>query len=49
MTKKYTFTGKTKGKLYQIQRISDSVVGGWIESEKNLSLILVMLGSMMML
>ena len=39
--KKYRFTGKTKNHegriLKQIQRISDGLIGGWIESESNLS------------
>ena len=39
--KKYIFTGEEKsfnGKtLRQIKRISDKVIGGWIESEENLS------------
>ena len=46
---KYTFTGQTKTyvgeafdgwggvKVRQIKRISDGLVGGWIESKKNLS------------
>lgn len=38
---KYEFTGKTKRhrgrKVRQIRRLSDGVIGGWIESEKNLS------------
>lgn len=37
--KKYTFTGETVRRdgriLHRIQRISDGLVGGWIESEKN--------------
>lgn len=39
--KKYEFTGKTKKRfgrtLYQIRRIADGEVGGWIEKESNLS------------
>ncbi|MEG3037190.1 MAG: hypothetical protein RR832_06490 [Bacilli bacterium] len=39
--KKYEFTGETKEyyerTLKQIRRISDGLVGGWIESEDNLS------------
>ena len=34
---KYEFTGETKGGLKQIRRISDGVIGGWIQSEYNLS------------
>ena len=38
---KYIFTGKTKlhnGRtLKQIKRVSDDLIGGWIESEANLS------------
>jgi hypothetical protein len=34
---KYKFTGAEKNGLKQIQRLSDRVTGGWIESEKNLS------------
>lgn len=41
MAKKYVFTGKTKEfykrTLKQIKRCSDSVIGGWIEKEANLS------------
>ena len=41
MKKKYEFTGKTKEHygitLKQIRRISDGLVGGWIEKEDNLS------------
>jgi len=40
-TRKYEFTGKTQNYdgaiLRQIRRISDGEVGGWIESEHNLS------------
>ena len=40
-TRKYEFTGKTQNYpgaiLRQIRRISDGEVGGWIESEDNLS------------
>ena len=40
-TQKYEFTGETKDihncTVRQIRRISDGEVGGWIESEKNLS------------
>jgi len=40
-TQKYEFTGKTQNYdgaiLRQIRRISDGEVGGWIESEHNLS------------
>ena len=40
-TQKYEFTGETKDMhnctFRQIRRISDGEVGGWIESEKNLS------------
>ena len=39
--KKYEFTGETKqlaGRtLHRIRRLSDGVIGGWIEAEKNLS------------
>ena len=39
--KKYEFTGKTKVigdvELKQIKRLSDGLVGGWLESEDNLS------------
>ena len=38
--KKYEFTGETKevfGRtLHRIKRLSDGLVGGWIESEDNL-------------
>ena len=38
---KYEFTGKTKVEnyvtLHQIKRISDGLIGGWIEKEENLS------------
>ncbi len=41
MTKKYEFTGVTKQHLgitlHQIRRLSDGLVGGWIEKESNLS------------
>jgi hypothetical protein len=41
MTKKYEFTGVTKllGSivLHQIKRVSDGLIGGWIEKEENLS------------
>lgn len=41
MNKKYEFTGETKEfngrKLQRIKRIEDGLVGGWIESERNLS------------
>ena len=41
MKPKYEFTGKTKIfegiTLHQIKRLSDGYVGGWIESEANLS------------
>ena len=37
MTRKYEFTGETKNGLRQIRRISNGVVGGWIEKESNLS------------
>ena len=41
MSKKYEFTGKTKNYkgrlLHRIRRISDGLVGGWIEKEENLS------------
>lgn len=41
VNKKYEFTGETKkfsGRtLKRIKRISDGVIGGWIESEENLS------------
>jgi len=37
MKKKYEFTGVEKNGLKQIRRISDGILGGWIESEKNLS------------
>ena len=41
MNKKYEFTGETIDwhghTLRQIMRISDKLVGGWIESEENLS------------
>ena len=40
-TRKYEFTGKTQNYdgaiLRQIRRINDGEVGGWIESEQNLS------------
>jgi hypothetical protein len=40
-TQKYEFTGETKDiqncTVRQIRRISDGEIGGWIESEKNLS------------
>ena len=40
-TQKYEFTGETKDihncTVRQIRRISDGEVGGWIESDKNLS------------
>ena len=40
--KKYRFTGETRTidhviTLHRIQRISDGLVGGWIESSRNLS------------
>ena len=38
---KYEFTDETKNYeghlLHRIRRLSDSKLGGWIESEKNLS------------
>lgn len=38
---KYKFTGETKTErgivLRRIQRLSDGLVGGWVESESNLS------------
>lgn len=41
MNKKYEFTGETKiyeGRtLHRIRRIEDGLVGGWLESERNLS------------
>jgi len=41
MNKKYEFTGETKryagATLHRIRRISDGLVGGWIEKEENLS------------
>ena len=42
MSKKYEFTGETRELpsgliLQQIRRLSDGVVGGWIEKEGNLS------------
>ena len=41
MNKKYEFTGETKIvdgiTLRRIRRLSDGLVGGWIESERNLS------------
>jgi len=41
MYKKYEFTGETKGHfgatLRRIRRLSDGLVGGWIEKEENLS------------
>lgn len=37
MNKKYEFTGVEKNGLKQIRRIADGLVGGWIQSEKNLS------------
>src|SRR5260370_620205 len=41
MTKKYVFTGLTKmfGSiiLHQIKRLSDGLIGGWIEKEANLA------------
>ena len=41
MSKKYEFTGETKNYkgrvLHRIKRISDGLVGGWIEKEENLS------------
>lgn len=41
MSDKYWFTGETKEHLghtlHRIQRIHDGVVGGWVESEANLS------------
>ena len=41
MSKKYEFTGETKNYkgrlLHRIRRISDGLVGGWIEKEENLS------------
>jgi len=36
-TKKYEFVGETKRGLRRIRRISDGMIGGWIESESNLS------------
>ena len=39
--KKYEFTGETKEFkrriLHRIKRIKDGLIGGWIESEENLS------------
>ena len=36
--KKYEFTGEVNAQgLKRIKRLSDGVIGGWIESEKNLS------------
>lgn len=41
MSKKYEFTGETKQfnciTLQRIRRLSDGLIGGWIESENNLS------------
>ena len=41
MGPKYEFTGETKkyyqNTLHRIRRLSDGRIGGWIESEKNLS------------
>jgi len=41
MTKKYEFTGETQivnGVTFKrIRRISDGLIGGWIEKEENLS------------
>ena len=41
MSKKYEFTGETKEFkrriLHRIKRIKDGLIGGWIESEENLS------------
>ena len=41
MNKKYEFTGETKiykgRELRRIRRIKDGLIGGWIESERNLS------------
>ena len=41
MNKKYEFTGETKNYkgrvLHRIKRISDGLVGGWVEKEENLS------------
>lgn len=37
MIRKYEFTGNTRGSLKRIRRISDGALGGWIESECNLS------------
>lgn len=37
MTRKYEFTGETRGSLRRIRRLSDGCLGGWIENEKNLS------------
>ena len=34
--RKYEFTGETRGALKRIRRLSDGLVGGWIESERNL-------------
>jgi len=40
-TKKYEFTGETKTwgltTLHRIRRLSDGMLGGWVESEGNLS------------
>jgi len=36
-TRKYEFTGETRGKLNRIRRLSDGALGGWIEHEGNLS------------
>ena len=40
-TKKYEFTGETKEyggvSLKRIRRLSDKLLGGWIEKESNLS------------
>lgn len=41
MNRKYEFTGETRKycehTLYRIRRISDGLIGGWIEKEENLS------------
>lgn len=36
MTRKYEFTGETRGNLKRIRRLSDGLLGGWIEHEGNL-------------
>lgn len=37
MPKKYEFTGEERNGLKQIRRLSDGVIGGWLEHEGNLS------------